>query len=389
VALLATPPAWWGWAVLGLGMTSGVLGVVWALAQHDLKRLLAYSSVENIGIILLGVGVGSLGVTYGHPVVAVLGFAGAILHTLNHALFKTLLFLGTGAVGRATGTRDLDRLGGLATALPWTAAAFVIGSAAIVGLPPLNGFVSEWLVFRALLQTGTATTGLHVAVLATAVLALIGALALACFTRVVGVAFLGNARDPSIQPAPETAGLTAPVLVLAAASVAIGVLPVLVLPPAFRAGAQLAGAANFPLDDPASFGLTRFALAVACGLLLVAAARAALLRRRPSTRASTWGGGYQPTTSRMQYTAASFAAPLLILFRGVAGVRIERTPHALRAHAADPILKRMILPGWNGIRATAGRLRALHDGRLSLYLVYIVATLVVLLMYLVIAPATS
>jgi len=142
LVLFGPPPPWWGWVVLVVGACSGVLGVVWALAQHDIKRLLAFHSVENVGIILLGIGAGALGLAYGHPVIAVLGFAGAALHTLNHALFKSLLFLGAGSVIHATGTRDIERLGGLAREMPTTAAAFLIGAAAIVGLPPLNGFVS-------------------------------------------------------------------------------------------------------------------------------------------------------------------------------------------------------------------------------------------------------
>src|SRR6266498_4184020 len=137
VVLFGPPPPWWGWVVLALGAASGVLGVVWALAQHDIKRLLAFHSVENVGIIMLGVGAGALGLAYGHPLIAVLGFAGAALHTLNHALFKSLLFLAAGSVIHATGTREIDRLGGLARAMPATTATFLIGSAATVGLPPI------------------------------------------------------------------------------------------------------------------------------------------------------------------------------------------------------------------------------------------------------------
>jgi hydrogenase-4 component B len=181
LTLLAAPPAWWGWLVLVLGVASGVLGVLWALAQHDLKRLLAYHSVENIGIILMGLGAGALGITYRVPLVAVLGFAGAILHTLNHALFKSLLFLGAGATVHASGTRALDRLGGLARRLPLSWVAFLVGSAAIVGLPPLNGFVSEWLVYQALLGGGTGGGPIRLTLIGVAGLALIGGLALACF----------------------------------------------------------------------------------------------------------------------------------------------------------------------------------------------------------------
>jgi len=168
MSLLGAVPAWWGWTLLGLGLVSGVLGVLWALAQHDLKRLLAYHSVENIGIILLGMGVGALGMAYRQPVVAVLGLTGAVLHTLNHALFKSLLFLGAGAVAQATGTRAIDELGGVGRRMPLTALAFLLGSVAIVGLPPLNGFVSEWVVFQALLRSGLASGPTQVSVFAAA-----------------------------------------------------------------------------------------------------------------------------------------------------------------------------------------------------------------------------
>jgi hydrogenase-4 component B len=163
LSLIGPPPVWFGWTLTGLGLMSGILGVLWALGERDLKRVLAYSSVENLGIILLGMGVGVLGLAYGHPAVALLGFTGALLHALNHALFKSLLFLGAGAVLRATGTRVLDELGGLGRQLPWTALAFGLGAVAIVGLPPLNGFVSEWVAVQGLLlgaqQTGAAGVG--------------------------------------------------------------------------------------------------------------------------------------------------------------------------------------------------------------------------------------
>ena len=147
LTLLGPPPAWWGWTLLGIGVVSGVLGVLFALAQHDLKRLLAYHSVENIGIIALGLGVGLLGISYGNPTMAALGFAGGLLHVVNHAVFKSLLFLGAGSVLHATGTGEIDRLGGLLKRMPVTGATFLVGAAAISGLPPLNGFVSEFLIY--------------------------------------------------------------------------------------------------------------------------------------------------------------------------------------------------------------------------------------------------
>src|SRR5882724_3803601 len=180
-----------------------MLGVLWALGQHDLKRLLAYSSVENIGIILLGMGVGALGIAYHQPVVAVLGLTGAVLHTLNHALFKSLLFLGAGAVARATGTRSIDQLGGVGRRMPLTATAFLLGSVAIVGLPPLNGFVSEWVVLQGLLRSGMTRGPTQVTVVVAAGVGIIAALALACFSRAFGMVFLGQPRSWRSYSRPE------------------------------------------------------------------------------------------------------------------------------------------------------------------------------------------
>lgn len=388
-ALLAAPPAWWGWVLLALGSISGMLGVIWALAQHDLKRLLAFHSVENIGIILLGLGAGVLGVAYGHPVMATLGFAGAALHTLNHALFKSLLFLGAGSVAHATGTRDIDRLGGLARMMPRTAVTFLVGSVAIVGLPPLNGFLSEWLVYRSLLHGGVVTDEARFAVLGAAALALIGALALACFAKVVGVVYLGSPRDVEARAAGESElGLTGPLVGLAGACVVIGLLPVIVLPPMLRVAAVLTGS---PLTEPvpvAAGAVTLFTLALACGLGLAWGIYAPFGRGRRRMGVETWACGYAPRTSRMQYTSSSFAAPLLVVFRSIAGVHTQRVAHAFRTHAVDPALAGFVLPGWRGVRQTAGWLRSMQRGRVSLHLAYIVATVIVLLLYLVVAVHT-
>jgi formate hydrogenlyase subunit 3/multisubunit Na+/H+ antiporter MnhD subunit len=415
VVLLGAPPAWWGWLVVALGAASGVLGVLWALAQHDLKRLLAFHSVENVGIILLGIGAGSLGVTYGHPAMAVLGFAGAALHTLNHALFKSLLFFGAGAVAQATGTRDVERLGGLARRMPGTAAAFLVGAAAIVGLPPLNGFVSEWLVYRSLLPgaataataasataatatvAGTATMAAtagdaaRLAVLAVPALALIGALALACFVKVIGIVFLGHARDDAALAGAREAppGLLGPAFALAAACAVIGLVPALVLAPALRVGAlvghRAAGVAALDLGGLAAAGpMTVFALALAAALMLAWLARL-LLVRGPTAAAPTWGCGYPAPTPRMQYTASSFAAPLLLELRPLAGVHERRTAGAFATHAVDPVLAGFVLPAWRGLRAAADRLRPVQRGRLALDVLYVVAALLALLLYLLAA----
>jgi hydrogenase-4 component B len=384
LVMFGAPPPWWGWVVLVLGACSGVLGVVWALAQHDIKRLLAFHSVENVGIILLGIGVGALGLAYRHPLIAVLGFAGAALHTLNHALFKSLLFLGAGSVIHATGTRDIDRLGGLARGMPITAAAFLIGSAAIVGLPPLNGFVSEWVVYQALFHGGTASGAIQRAVLAAVALAFMGALALACFAKVVGVIYLGTPRDAVASGARESVrGMTRPLLGLAAACVAIGLLPITVIPPALRVGSLVAGGILDGARSQVPAGVaTVFTVLLAAGLLAAWAVRRAFARRARLILATTWGCGYALPTPRMAYTASSFAAPLVGTFRSFAGVRTDRTAHRFTTHAFDPVLDRVIVPVWHGFKTAATWLRSIQRGALSLYLLYVGAAVVTLLLYL-------
>jgi len=388
VSLVGPSPAWWGWLVLGLGLASGVLGVLWALTQHDLKRLLAYHSVENIGIILIGLGIGALGARYDAPVLAVLGFAGAALHTLNHALFKSLLFLGAGAVQRATGTRQIDHLGGLGRRMPVTWTAFLIGSIAIVGLPPLNGFVSEWIVYQGLLRSATVPP-LRAAVFAVAGLALIGALALACFTKVGGAIFLGRPRTAATAQGHEVgAGLLAPMVALAAVCIVIGVVPVLAVTPVLRVGASIAGIGPESLSEAATAlgPALRWISLMALGLAAMVGAgwwlRGLLLRRRPQVWTETWGCGYARPTPRMQYTAASFAAPLVVAYGTVAGVHVTREPGHFHAHATDVVLDRVVFPLWATVRHWALTVRPMQQGRLWLYLLYLLGALLLLLLYL-------
>ena len=383
LTLVGTPPAWWGWTVLLVGLASAVLGVLWALAQHDLKRLLAYHSVENIGIILLGIGLGALGTAYHQPAVAALGYAGALLHTLNHSLFKSLLFLGAGVVVRETGTREIDRMGGLARRMPRTAVAFLIGAVAIVGLPPLNGFVSEWLVFRGLLGAGAAGGAIRLAAPVAVGLALTGALALACFSKLFGVVFLGVPREPGGHEVDESR-LFVPQWALAGACVAIGLAPVLMVPVVLRiAGAMVPGA---PGDAGAPGAWTPgLALSVLSASLVAAIVLAWWARSRTRTlraESATWGCAFAEPTPRMQYSASSYASPLLAAFGAITGLHEERSPGAFRSHAGDPILDRAGLPLWKQLRAVAARLRVLQAGGVRRYLVYSIVCLMGLLLYL-------
>jgi len=396
LAVLGAPPAWWGLTVLLLGLASSVLGVLWALAQHDLKRLLAYHSVENIGIILIGLGLGALGAAYHQPGIALLGIAGALLHTLNHALFKSLLFLGAGAVVRETGHREIDRMGGLGRRMPGTALAFLVGSIAIVGLPPLNGFVSEWWIFRGLLGAGIAGGGIRAAVVVAVGLALTGALALACFSKLFGIVFLGTPRDGATEPRPPAASpLLAPQAVLAVACIVIGVAPVCVAPAVARVAGSLlpqidAGAGPAaPAGVPAALGSTLPLSGLAAALLLLLGlawlARRRVLARRPRRTSPTWGCAYARASGRMQYTASSYAAPLLAAFGSVSGIREERTRTTFHTRAIEPILDRLGRPLWSRVVALAVRLRPLQAGRMRQYLLYAILCLVGLLVYLQLA----
>jgi hydrogenase-4 component B len=393
MSLLGAVPAWWGWTLLGLGLLSGVFGVLWALAQHDLKRLLAYHSVENVGIILLGMGVGALGVAYRQPAVAVLGFTGAVLHSLNHALFKSLLFLGAGAVVRATGTRMIDALGGVGRRMPLTAAAFLLGSVAIVGLPPLNGFVSEWIVYQAILRTGETSGPLRLAIVVAAGLALIGGLALACFTKVDGIVFLGSPRSAAAREASEPGPVAVvPMAALAAACVGIGVCPVLAVTPAIAVATSVVANGAMPAADLAALGAALPVVAlVAVGLILLGGVLWLACRLRladvPEVTGGTWACAGAPLTPRMQYTASSYAAPLLNAYGPLTGVREHLDVTGWHSHPIDLVLDGVVSPGWQQVRRLAREARLFQAGRLRWYLLYVILTVLALLLYVGRTPA--
>ena len=390
LSLVPDPPFWWGALLLVLGALSGILGVAFALAQHDLKRLLAYHSIENIGIILLGLGLGTLGKTAGYPALQALGYAGALLHVLNHSLFKGLLFLGAGSVVHATGSRDLERMGGLAKAMPFTAGAFLAGSWAICGLPPLNGFISEWLIYLAGFRALTFPKGAW-AGLALAALALIGTLAAACFAKVFGVVFLGEPRSAEAAAAVEAPrSMRVPMGILAGACGLIGVAPALVAPALARAAGAAAGQ-DYPVDlRIAHLGLLSL---VALPLLAGAALLWRWSRRGPAARTGlpTWDCGYSAASPRIQYTASSFADGLVgamrfVLWPQVRWLRVKGlfpSPRSYRSHVPDPVLDRLAAPGLGLAARGLGFLRFLQSGQLPVYLLYILLTLVALLIWMV------
>ncbi len=227
LTFLGAPEDWWGWVLLGLGLMSAILGILFGLMQHDLKRLLAYSSIENMGLITSAIGLGLLAICYRHPLISALSFSAALLHVLNHSLFKGLLFLAAGSVAHATGTRRMDQLGGLLKRMPWTGFLFLFGAAAICGLPPLNGFLSELLLAGSSLVAMTNDSpALAVAgLLALGGLGLVGGLTAAAFTKAFGIVFLGQQRQP-FRIEPHEAGLpmkfAMAVLALACIAVVVG-----------------------------------------------------------------------------------------------------------------------------------------------------------------------
>ncbi len=324
--LIGAPESWWGWSLIGLGLTSAALGALLALVQHDLKRLLAYSTVENAGLIAMGIGIGVLGQLYGSPVMAALGYGGAIMHVMNHTVFKGLLFLGAGVIDRATETRNLNRLGGLMKWMPVTGTAFLIGSMAAAGVPPLNGFIGEFLLFRAGTGGGTSNNAGDVVLGAlTAVgIGVTGALAAGAYLKAFGTAFTGAPRTPAAARVRETrAAMWLPLVVLAVLAVAAAFSAPLLLDVAGDAASVVTGsdsaAVKATLQD-ATGGLKSviavFAVLAAAGAGL-ALLRLWLLSGRTVTKAVTWDCGYARPGAHMQYTGSSFVQPLAVLFQAV------------------------------------------------------------------------
>jgi hydrogenase-4 component B len=385
-SLYSTVPLWWGMVVLGIALASALLGVAFALGQHDLKRLLAYHSVENIGIILLGIAIGLLGRSLGVPSLVFMGYAGALLHVLNHGLFKALLFLSGGGVISATGTRNIEQLGGLLRKLPLTAATFLLGCIAITGLPPLNGFVSELYLYLAMLDAQRLGLGITATALAFAVpiLAMVGALALACFVKVYAVVFLGEARSTRCQMAVDVPwSMRIPQIFLAVACITIGIFPRAPLG-VLRRAIDVLGVAHLPEYHRELGRLTWLNFALLVVLLLVVSSS---LRRRVTARVPTWDCGYVAPSARMQYSASSIAADLVDLFSSVLRPRIFASvpggvlpkPGRFETHVPETVLDRVVLPAVRGAAQLARLVRLTQRGTAHVYLLYVLFTLLIML----------
>lgn len=379
---------WEGWLILILGVVSGLAGIVMAISRQNMKGMLAYSSVENIGIIGMALGIGILGEACGNTTLMFLGFAGALLHVLNHSLFKSLLFLGAGSLQTSAETLDLNRMGGLLKRLPRTGATMVLGAVAISGLPPLGGFASEFLIYSSAVgvsfPTQFATAAFSILVIAG--LSLIGALAVYAFAKLVGIALLGEPRSREAEHAHEVSpSMYWPMVALGLLCVAVGLFP----------GAALGGMENvladlqiYSLDASisairttlSSIQIIAFALLALVGILYFVRKRA-LAGKEVSVR-ETWGCGYDRPDSRMQYTASSFAEPILSFTRPLTKTTapnpVDRgffpAEEEFRTETSDPVMRR-IVSGYRRLQDMFARVTVIQHGNIHLYVLYIVAAL--------------
>lgn len=407
-SILPHAPVWWGALLLALGALSGVLGIAFALGQRDFKRMLAYSSIENIGIIFMGIGLAMLGRSLGQNAWVVLGLGGALWHVWNHAFFKSLLFFGAGSLLHGVGTRSMDRLGGLIRAMPVTACCFLIGAAATCALPPMNGFVGELLIYVGLIQTlgMTQDSAWPAASFAAPALAMVGAMALACFANAFGRIFLGVPRTESATHAHESPWtMLLPMALLAATCLLLGLLPAKVSPvfdhavsawtasAAVVAGEPIASAAKIELPGIAELGFLNwvgpFSLALLVLLLMGWVLLGWKLRTAEIGRGWTWGCGYAAPTARMQYSSSSFAQMLVGLFSWALLPKIQRPRIAtlfpsntpFQTEVPDPVLDRAAAPAFKQLGWLFSWLRLLQQGQLRFYLLYIFVILIILLLW--------
>lgn len=402
IELLGPGPEWWGLLVLAIGVASAVLGVLYALMEHDLKRLLAFHSVENIGIIFIGLGIALLASGDGVAALAAIALSAALFHTLNHALFKSVLFLAAGSIQTAVGTRDLNALGGLARTMPVTALAFGIGAAAISGLPPLNGFASEWLTFQGLIGAGgegaLSPVARSAALLAVGGLGLTAALAVACFVKATGMGFLALPRSSAAAAARETArtmglGMAG----LAAACVGVGLLAGPVSAVIAPIADVVVGADPGQAAGPAGLavpvvGMDAVYAAAPLGIVLAAVASVTWfvsVRRRKTRLAPTWTCGIEPEAS-FEYTATSYAKLIRLYYgpvlRPAREISVEIHPGTpfprvvrYRGEVTHVIDVGVYVPLHRLALAAAQLVRRIQSGSLQAYLAYAVAGLVVLL----------
>ncbi len=403
-------PWWWGFVILLVGTLSALLGVMYALMEHDLKRLLAFHSVENIGIILIAIGAGMIFQTYGLKEFAALGLLAALYHTINHALFKALLFLGAGSLLYATHTRNMEEYGGLLKRMPWTGLFFLVGAVSISALPPTNGFVSEWLLFQTLfLSVQLPALFLKLMLpIAAAILALTGVLALVCFAKAFGISFLALPRSTHARQAEEVPiAMRIGMGILALLCIGLGLAPMIVVPLLDRIIGPLTGvsisdkvlALNGWALAPVNMEFSSLSTPVLAAMLIVGGLLGLLLAflfgGRLVTRSyKTWGCGIN-LSPRMEYTATGFAQPIKRVFSTIYQPTVTLETEFLEEsryfakhrrfelHIEPTFEKYLYDPVVRVFLGIADRLRILQAGSLHLYLTYIFVTLVILLLFAV------
>ena len=392
-SLFASCKPWWGAALLAVGCVSALFGIAFAMGQRDIKRILAYSSIENIGIVAMGIGLALLGKSFGSPALVLLGLGGALFHVWNHGLFKSLLFLGSGAIIHATETRDIESLGGLAKKMPLTAALFTVGAVAISALPPLNGFAGEWLIYMGMFKTLSvpAVEGLSFAAIAAVVLSMVGALAVAVFVRLVCTVFLGSPRSDAVSHAHDARfPMAAPMIVIAFACLFLGVFPTLVAPALEGAARAWAPLMDIPFTIPhlVPQGWIAWMNAGLLTLLMLGCLWyfASVRKRVEKAARPTWDCGYAKPTARVQYSGSSLAQMCVDLFsfalRPSRGTVKLRKPFAEPARfeetVSDTVLDRLVLPVFARINAAVPKFYILQQGQTHLYVLYVVIIAAVL-----------
>ena len=395
------PRAGFGTALIVLGSATAIGGILNAIGQRDLKRVLAYSSIENMGIATVGIGLAVLGGAFGAQSMAVLALAGTLLHLLSHMLTKGALFLGAGAIVHATGTRDAERLGGLLQRMPRTGYAFGLAALAICALPPLCGFVGEWLLLSAALRGTFAlpTSAAVATVIGLLGIVAAGGLALVAFTRLFGIVWLGAPRSPAAAQAREAPlALCLPPLALVLTCLVLGVLPTVAVRVVEEAAWQIATELQIARQGAeiraalAPLHPLGIALGVLVGLIAALAGARRLLRRKDERRdVPTWGCGYAQPGPRMQYTATSYGQPLVELFQGVLAPETEAHPPEglfpaearFSTHVRDRLLRQVYVPLFACGERLLAPVRRFQDGRLNKYLLQIVIVLVVFLVWMV------
>ncbi|MEQ9729348.1 MAG: hydrogenase 4 subunit B [Candidatus Methanoperedens sp.] len=397
---------WWGVLLLIIASASALLGVMYALMEHDMKRLLAYHSVENIGIILIGIGVSIIFMSTGHPELAAFGLIAGLYHTINHAVFKSLLFMGAGSIIFSTHTKNIEEMGGLLKKMPWTGMFFLIGSISISALPPFNGFVSEWLTFHAqLLSINLSENIIKILVLSSgAALALTGALAAACFVKAFGISFLALPRSEHAKLAREVPrSMLFGMGMLSLLCIALGVLSFYFLPILDSIASPLTGTS---IISKVTFDLSLAALSPQAGsvstiwlflllfiLVPIPFLLALALGGRTSARTyETWGCGQPTTTGRNEYTATGFSKPIRMWFSSIYRSHREiQTSYAgspffkerfVFDTQIEPIFEKYLYEPAVWLALTVSRiLRVIQTGSIHLYLLYILITLVIALIY--------